>query len=174
MKTYDFILSLDPSGSFKEGKGCTGWSVMDVKANHISLVGNIFAKDYPCMEGYWNAHLKIIDEFNKRYKGRLCIVMEDYLLYSHRAESQINSRMETPKVIGVIQHHCFTNKIPYYMQMASSVKNRWNNEILHYKGYIATKSRRYVLPHNNKLINKHVLDSIRHAVHFHTFKNKEE
>ena len=36
--------------------------------------------------------------------------MEDYMLYPNKAKSQVNSRMETPKLIGVIQLNCYSKR----------------------------------------------------------------
>jgi hypothetical protein len=81
--------------------------------------------------------------------------------------------METPKLIGVLQYHCFKNHLLYIMQTANEVKPRWTDDILHHKKYIVKDGKRWVLPYSNKPINKHCMDAIRHAVHFATFRNGE-
>ena len=83
--------------------------------------------------------------------------------------------METPKLIGIIQHYCWLMKIPYYMQLASEVKNRWTNDILMHKGVIYTRNSRHYIDANCKqYINRHCIDAIRHAMHYDTFRNKKE
>jgi hypothetical protein len=83
--------------------------------------------------------------------------------------------METPKLIGVIQHFCWQKDIPYYMQTAGEVKNRWNNEVLAYKGYIKPRGRGWFPASGTAdTYTHHSLDAIRHAVHFATFRNKED
>jgi hypothetical protein len=80
--------------------------------------------------------------------------------------------METCKLIGVLQHHCWLNQIPYKMQTAGTVKSRWSNEILEHKRYIFKAARGYKTP-TGITINRHCQDAIRHAVHFATFKNEK-
>lgn len=171
--TYAYILALDPSGSFNEGKGTTGWCILEEASQTITLTGSIAAKSFPCMEAYWGAHLKLIAEFRKKYGNRLIVIIEDFLLYADKANAQINSRFETPKLIGVIQHYCYSRKIPYVMQRAADVKRRWSDKTLHYKGYLVSEKNRLIVPRTKHRVNRHCKDAIRHAVHFSTFKNKE-
>lgn len=174
---YDFILAFDPSGNFNEGKGTTGWCVFNALDKRITFAGHIPARHYQSMEGYWQAHVTLIKKFQERYGQRLVVVIEDYFLYKSRADSQINSKFETSKLIGVMQYHCFIHNLPYIMQPASEVKPRWEVKTLVFKGYIKQKGRCYYLPtpaNTEEPINEHCMDSIKHAVHFATFKNKEE
>jgi hypothetical protein len=170
--TYDYILALDPSGSFNEGKGTTGWCVLEEASQVITMSGELNAKSYKCIETYWQAHLQLIADLKKRYGKRLVVVIEDFILYAQKAQAQINSRLETPKLIGILQYYCYTQQIPYHMQLASQVKKRWNDQILHYKGYVATQKRQLVIPRTNVRLSRHCKDAIRHAVHYSTFKNK--
>lgn len=171
---YKFILALDPSGNFTEGKGTTGWSLFNALDNKIIKADSISAKKFATQEEYWYKHMDLITDTSKKHKKQLVIVIEDYLLYASKAKDQINSRMETSKLIGILQLHCFTNGIPYIMQPASEVKKRWTNEILHYKGYIKLYKRKYTIPDTKVAIDRHCLDSIRHGVHYATFKNNKE
>lgn len=171
---YKFILGLDPSGNFYEGKGTTGWCIFNACDKKLIKAGSISAKTFKTQEAYWFAHLDLIATTNKKYKKKLIVVMEDYMLYASKAKDQINSRMETSKLIGVIQLNCYADGIPYVMQTASEVKKRWANNILHYKGYIKEYKRGYTIPNTKEKIDRHCLDSIRHAVHYATFKNDKE
>lgn len=175
MNSSKIILALDPSGSFYEGKGTTGWCLFDTNQNKILTTGDICATKYPAMEQYWHQHCLLIEDMHKAYGSNLFVVMEDYLLYGDKVHSQINSRMETPKLIGLLQYFCWKEYIPYYMQTASEVKNRWTDAILEHKGYIKLEKRRYVVNTTGEpqLIHRHCRDAIRHAVHFSTFKIKE-
>lgn len=169
---YRMLLALDPSGNFKEGKGTTGWCIFNCADMRVAKTGYISALKYDNAEDYWGAHLALIDKYASKYKkGTFGLVIEDYLLYATRAASQVNSRMETPKVIGLMQYHCYKNKIPYYLEPASEVKNRWTNEILKHSGYIKEKSGHYYAPRLKQELNRHCLDAVRHAVHYATFKN---
>lgn len=169
---YAFVLALDPSGSFHEGKGTTGWAIMECAAMKITKCGNIRAVHYDTKEIYWQAHLALLETYYKKYGKRLFLVIEDYILYESKVQCQINSHMETSKLIGIMQHYCWNKGIPYGMQLAAEVKKRWTNEILHYKQYIAYQQKRIILPNNKDYVDKHCMDAIRHAVHFATFKNK--
>ena len=168
---YKHILALDPSGSFHEGKGTTGWCVLDAQTIQVLKTGFIAAKDFPGMEDYWGDHLLLIKQ--------LCtedtiVVIEDYLLYESKLDTQINSRMETPKLIGLLQYSLWEKHIPYYMQTAVEVKKRWADNILIHKGIFIPKGNGVCLPiDTSKLINRHCKDSVRHAVHYATFRNKE-
>ena len=125
------------------------------------------------MEAYWDAHLTLLDLVLAGY-SKTGVVIEDYLLYGSKAANQINSRMETPKLIGVLQYALYQRDQPCHMQPASEVKNRWTNSVLVHKGIIVpTKKGAYSLPDCEVLaISKHALDAIRHAVHYASFKNK--
>ena len=165
------ILAFDPSGAYYESKGTTGWCVYNAEMNTITLVGFISAIKYDSPLKYWDAHLKIINKYSERYKDRLHIVIEDYRLYANSANAQINSTMETCKLIGILQYYCLANDIKYTMQMASQVKNRWTDDILIHKGILRRKSNTLYLSDGKTKVNKHVRDSIRHAIHYATFKN---
>lgn len=171
---YKTILALDPSGNFYEGKGTTGWCIFDCVKNAVSDTGYIAANNYNSMEEYWHAHIKLIDQMKKKHKS-FTVVIEDYLLYQTKLDSQIHSRMETPKLIGLLQYYLWMQNIPYYMQTASEVKKRWSDEVLLHKQIITPLSKGVGIPKQpRKLINRHCKDSIRHAVHYNTFYNKEK
>ncbi len=159
------VMAIDPSGSFKEGKGTTGMSIVDTNYKIIDTA-DVPAKEYATAQEYYQGVCTDIQ------LGWDChsvdhVVIEDYMLYATKAKSQINSRMETSQLIGVMKQYCFDHNIPYTMQPASLVKKRWANKILVYKGIIKSEK------HSG--YSRHELDSIRHAVHYITFVlNKKE
>ena len=169
---YEHILAIDPSGNFEEGKGTTGTCLFDTKANSITTLKDIHAHTYTSKEDYWQAHLGWITEVLEAYPN-LIVVIEDFTLDPRRAMQQSHSKMETPKLIGILQLFCQQQGIPYKMQRAVEVKNRWADHILEYKKYIIKKNRMYYLPDENKPMSRHCKDAIRHAVHYSLFKNKE-
>ena len=171
---YRYILALDPSGSFYEGKGTTGWCVFDTKENKFITCGSLFAKDYKSAEEYWDSVIDLINYWIKIINHKdIILVCEDYLLYATKLQDQINSRMETCKLIGAIQWHCYVKDIPYYMQTASEVKTRWSNKILEHKGYIRQYRRGYTLTSGlTETYTHHTLDAVRHAIHYATFRNR--
>lgn len=157
------ILSYDPSGAFLEGSGTTGYCLCDYneKTQNIAIrgVGEIAAASYKTQQEYWDAHIALLD---------LCkpdqLVIEDFLLYAHKAKQQIGSKMETPQLIGVIKYECIKRNIPLTLQRAVDVKKRWTNEILVHKGILTYEKKHYMI--NGNLISRHIIDSIRHVLHF--------
>lgn len=169
---YDLLLAIDPSGNFKEGKGTTGYCIFDCNTGRVKETGTIAAKNFDCMEAYWQKHIELLTHFI-RGQGKRAVVIEDYLLYGDKATAQVRSRMETPKVIGVMQWFLWQAGIDYYMQLAADVKKRWSNEILVHAKVLTQQGAEYCLRGRKRPICKHEIDSIRHAVHFYTFRVKE-
>jgi len=170
---YKVVLAIDPSGNFYEGKGTTGFCCLQVNEQKILSTKHITAKDYRRMEAYWHEHLKIIKKYIDKHKD-VIVVIEDYLLYASKANTQVNSKMETPKLIGTLQHFCWMKGIPLIMQTASQVKNRWTDELLVHKGLISQKNRFYYVAGTDYKINKHCRDAIRHAMHYANFTRKKK
>ncbi len=169
------ILAIDPSGNFNEGKGISGWLVIDDKTGQIVKFGAIDASTSLKAEEHWEKHTNLIGNLNQSTED-LTVVIEDFILYESKAASQINSRFETIKLIGIIQMYCYLNEIPLHFQTAVSVKRRWKNFLLVKKGYLETKDyskgkRVYEMFYiNGHKVNDHVLDALRHAVHFYYFQ----
>ena len=166
---HKHILALDPSGAYMEGKGTTGWCILNAATHIIELTGTITAVNYKSDVEYWDAHLDMIRLFDGTYEG-LAIVMEDYLLYAAKAEAHINSRFETSQLIGVIKHYAYKKGIPIYIQRATDVKNRWSNKVLLYKNIIKKRGK-HMVTHTGYSVCRHELDAVRHAVHYDTFYN---
>lgn len=163
-----YILAYDPSGNFKEGKGITGWCLFDTQTNKVVKFGYISASMYSNQYAYWDAHIVLLDSLTGFQPD---VVLEDYLLYSNRAENQINSRMETPQLIGVIKFECYKRSIRVILQTAQAVKTRWNNSILVNKGYLNKKGKTYMI--GSVVISNHIQDALRHAVHHATFRKED-
>lgn len=158
-----YILGIDPSGSFKEGNGTTGWCLLkqDGKKSILMRTGEISAEKYPTAESYWAAHLELIDsqiEWQAASRIPFHISMESYILYATKAKAQINSEMETSQLIGAIRIHCFMNDLSLTMRSASQVKDRWADNILIHKGIDIAH------------LSAHIKDSIRHAMHYAHFR----
>jgi hypothetical protein len=167
---YHYIIALDPSGNFNEGKGTTGCCIFNAKTNELIEAKSIYANAYTNQFDYWQAVLYYIIKASIKYKSVIAVV-EDFMLYSTKATAQINSKMETPKLIGVLEYFCTEREIPLTLQPAHLVKNRWSEEVLLYKGYIQRIGRQWRTI-KGKAIDKHAIDAIRHAVHYATFKNE--
>lgn len=171
---YDYIFALDPSGNFHEGKGTTGWVVLDKNENLLER-GFISAADYICPEAYWQAHVDLINKYNRIYKGRLIIVLEEYVLYREKSKDQTNSKMETCRLLGLLQWRCWKLEQPYSMQLASSVMCRWSDELL-LREQILYRDRKTLI-HTQSNLNLgliHTRDAFRHAIHYAVCRNKEE
>ena len=171
------ILSLDPSGNFNEGKGTTGYAVMDAITGKLLEVDVIAAQSAECIEEYWEKHILLLDKLYRHYNGCMVVRCEDYLLYKHKAMDQVQSHFETPQLIGILKYWCFANRVTIYMRPASTVKNRWTDELLERKGYIEKKSSSwYPVGCNQHNLTLHERDAIRHAVacyYFDIERNEE-
>jgi hypothetical protein len=141
---YKHILSLDPSGDWTKGKGTTGVCHLELPNFYIKVF-EIKATDYSSAQEYWDAVIKVIGDYRALYKKNLVVVCEDYILYKDKAEDQINSLLETPRLIGVVQWFCYTHSIPLHLEFAGTVKTRWTNAILEHKGYIQRKGKGYAV-----------------------------
>lgn len=177
MKHYEFILAIDPSGSFSEGKGTTGWVLMDAKRNALRI-GWISAGEYLSAEEYYDAHRTLLSDMHYKYGDDIAVVCEDYVLYPNRAGAQSYSKLETPRLIGILLMACWDERLPIHFQTAAEVKPRWSNTTLmknhilkglgFRKGYaVWLKDGKY------KKVPEHCIDAVRHACHFLTFKNGE-
>jgi hypothetical protein len=164
------ILAIDPSGNFEEGQGTTGICFWNCETNKIQNFYTIRASRYKQKEEYWQAHLNFISSFLS-YGPEIIVVIEDFMLDPARALQQSHSRMETSKLIGIMQTYLFQKKIAYAMQRPAEVKTRWADPILLHKGVLVRVNKSYYLPDGDKIVNKHCRDAIRHAIHFDTFKN---
>lgn len=171
-KMYRYTMGIDPSGAFKEGKGTTGWCVLDNKTNSLLEVGTVSAKDYKTNHEYWEAHINLIKQINKRYNN-MAVSIEDYILYKNHAMAQVNSQLETVQLLGIIKQFCWSYAIDYYIRPAVAVKKRWSDEILVHKGILKIISKHYTVPKTKQRVCEHERDSIRHAIHFNYFENKE-
>lgn len=170
---YKHILALDPSGNFHEGKGTTGWVLMNYKEKLIAR-GYISAKNYSCPEEYWDAHINLIEQNHKKYGDTLIVVMEDYVLYRDKATNQTNSKIETCRLLGVLQHTCWKLKQPYSMQLAASVKQRWSDDLL-FREHIIFRDKRNIIHTDSgmSLGLVHTRDAFRHAMHYIVCRNND-
>lgn len=170
-----YVLGIDPSGNFNEGKGITGWCVFDRALDRVVKCGSIQASHATSQLAYWQAQIEMIRFHINQYRTEGIVVsMEDYVLYSNQAKAQINSAMETSQLIGVIKMECWNRGAPLYMRTASQVKRRWADSVLCYKNYIHKVGNAYHVGCKLKVLCDHERDAIRHAVHCATFELKEE
>lgn len=162
-----YVLGIDPSGAFNEGKGTTGMCLLSkAKYYRLDRAWEIRAKDFFSAEQYWYEHLRYIERIHKQHPN-LVVSFEEYILYAQKAAAQINSHFETSQLIGVIRLYCWQNNIPVFSRPAARAKPRWTDEILVHKGILSEED----------VVNgysPHIKDAIRHAMHCIAFElNKE-
>ena len=140
--------------------------MFDIETMKIVRVGTLKAEDYSCQFRYWDAHVNLIDSM-AGFKPD--VVVEDYLLYGNRAQNQINSRLETPQLLGIIKYEDYKRSIFTYIQTAQAVKTRWSDYVLMRKGYIEKVGASYKLKGYDQVLPTHIKDAIRHALHYATY-----
>ena len=171
---HRYVIGIDPSGNYLEGKGTTGLAVYDRKADKFTYTGYVRAETFDSQMSYWKGVVRVIDLLLERYSSSV-LSIEDYLLYSNAARSQINSTFETPQIIGVLKYAYCHKTI--YTRHASAVKNRWKDDILLRKGYLRHNKRigYYIEDEMGTAtqVIEHSRDAMRHAVHCGKFEVKD-
>lgn len=167
-----YVIGVDPSGAFHEGKGTTGLAVYDISNDRIVQVDTVAATEYACLEKYLLANLKAIMNLYNQYSklGVTVVSIEDFLVYATHAASFTNSKMETCQLIGLLRCELYKQKIKFYMRPASSVKQRWAERILVAKGYITKRGASYYWNDRAQPLATHERDAMKHAIHCGMFE----
>ena len=105
-----YVLGIDPSGAYDEGKGTTGWNIMCCATKEVIEVGTISALDYKTRMEYWDAHTQLIRRCANQY-DKMVLSIEDYMLYKKAALSQVNSTFETVQLLGIIKFFAWNYEI---------------------------------------------------------------
>jgi hypothetical protein len=166
---HKYVLGMDPSGNFEEGYGTTGWCVQDCDTLEIVECGDISARDFKSRTEYHQAHIRLIQQMRLKYKPLKVLSIEDYVLYPNRSREQSLSKMETPRLLGVLEYWCMTAHMEYFTRNAVTAKKRWTDEILVRKHILESKGDKLFAA--GRITNDHIRDSIRHATHFSVFEN---
>lgn len=171
-----YVIGVDPSGNFIEGKGTTGIAVYDIKTDRVIRVGYVSAKTAVSQVDYWEMVIESLEDLLYTYNPKKCaLAVEDYLLYANTAKAQINSTFETPQLIGVIKY-VFRNVCPVLFRTASIAKTRWTDTLLVKKRYlyISKNLGYYIIDENGNNVQaiEHSRDAIRHAVYCGKFEIK--
>lgn len=157
------ILAIDVSGNYKEGKGTSGFCLLE---NDVPMeLFDVSARNYGSAESYWNRHTQLINGYGG--PGLDAVVIEGYRLYNHRgmsASSQANSELETVQLIGAIKHYCWIHDIDLAVQFANEVKSRWKESVLVALGHLELKNNRYYF--QGEVTNDHKRDALKHALHY--------
>jgi hypothetical protein len=158
------VLSFDPSGNYKEGKGTSGFSI-SLDGNMPHKLGDIRAEDYESRQAYWFAHRELIENTFPDY-----IVIESYRLFGDKAKEQTGSALETPQLIGYLEMVAYEFDIPSYLQDPST-KQRHADKVLVAAGVIVKKGTRYY--YKGELTNLHQRDALRHDLYFNKYNKKK-
>ena len=170
-----YVIGIDPSGAYLEGKGTTGICLMDCKTLKVIEVSEISAKRFTDRMEYWDAHLMFIRKILKKHPNNVTVSIEDYLLYQNKLEAQTNSTCETIQLLGVIKHYCWANAVPLYIRPASFAKTRCNDRVLEFKCGIEPVMHGYCCPSAaTGLLSGHELDAIRHALFYALLENEQD
>lgn len=171
-----YVIGVDPSGNFYEGKGTTGIAVYDIKTDKILHVNYVSAKNALSQVEYWDNVLRALHDLLHKYNTKRCVLaVEDYLLYANTAKAQINSTFETPQLIGIIKYH-FNCICPVLFRNANTAKTRWTDDILVRKKYLLVDKKLgyYIINENGVMtqVIEHSRDAIRHAIYCGKFEIK--
>ena len=171
-----YVIGVDPSGNFYEGKGTTGIAVYDIKADKIIGATYVSAKLASTQVEYWETVIGELKCLLTKYGKHKCVLaVEDYLLYANTAKAQINSTFETPQLIGVIKFY-FNSVCPVLFRNANTAKMRWTDDLLLKKKYlfIDKKLGYYIYDEKDNVVQviEHSRDAIRHALDCGKFEIK--
>lgn len=169
MSYIRYVIGIDPSGAFHEGKGTTGIAVYDRQKDKIVHITTLCASDYDCLEAYFVAHRSLIKRLQHGYRN-IAVSVEDFLVYGTHATTFTNSHMETCQLLGYLKTTLYTEGIKYYLRPASIVKKRWANNVLEHKGYVRRVGASCFHECVKGALATHMLDAIRHAVHCGKFE----
>ena len=168
---HRYVLGVDPSGNFYEGKGTTGYWVLDCKTGKTKEFGSISAKNCKSQLEYWENHLAKFVTLNKKYKD-LAFSVEDYRLYAAKAKQQINSTFETIQLIGIIKYWMYATNRTLRMRLATLAKNRFSDLWLEQNNYIYKKNGSWYCKGSSKALKTHERDALRHALYYMYFENE--
>ena len=164
------IMAIDPSGNYTEGKGVTGYvEALLYEDGRLEYrdIGTIRADKFPTKMAFWEAHMKL----TLMYFDEL--VIEDYRLYNHqgsKAAMQTGSRLETPRLLGLLEFWAANNKVPITWQMASQT-TAYNEDVLVARNILKKQGSRYFL--NGEKTNDHIRSALKH-LHRYLANRKEK
>lgn len=155
---YVFI---DPSGSFNEGKGHTGVSIIEDFNFETLKTYSISAKDYTERHLYW------MDIIRKAIGPNTTVVIESFV---NRNNGFLIGKMpETPLLIGALIWELEQLNIKYIFQTPTQAKARFKDDYLgmyipKYEVKEISGKKYYYL--NGQITNDHIRDSLKHLVYY--------
>ena len=158
---YIFV---DPSGSFNEGKGHTGIACISDMNWDTLTIESVSASHYSSRHEYWKA---IASSIVSRITLDTHVIIEAFMI--RNVGYVIGKMPETIQLIGYLSFILEEYGIPYTFQTPSQAKSRFKDTMLPtFIPNLTHKSNRYYL--NNKIINDHVRDALKHLLYFNTYK----
>lgn len=158
---YIFV---DPSGSFNEGKGHTGIACISDMNWGTLTIESVSASHYSSRHEYWKAIASFIVS---RITLDTHVIIESFMI--RNVGYVIGKMPETIQLIGYLSFILEEYGIPYTFQTPSQAKSRFKDTMLPtFIPNLTHKSNRYYL--NNKIINDHVRDALKHLLYFNTYK----
>ena len=155
------ITAIDPSGNFDEGKGTTGIIVAKWNKGQkwptIEKLVSIKAIKYKSKQAYYNDILYFIPFSN-------VVVIEDFTLRPNVAKSLKGSILETVRLIAILETKCREFGLKCILQQAAHAKAKWTNKLLLNHKLIKKHGNGFMI--NEKKIDKHILDALRHLLYF--------
>lgn len=163
---------IDPSGSFSEGKGQTGVTIMlDDDWSSLEMF-SVKAKDFSCRHLYWEA---IANTFRKEKKEDVIVIIESFII---RTTGFLMGQMpETIQLIGMLRYYLEKLGYTYVFQAPTLAKSRFRDMALprYVPGFTYDKdANRYYL--NGNMTNDHMRDALKHLLYFKKYgkiKGKE-
>jgi hypothetical protein len=158
-----YYIAIDPSGSFNEGKGHTGMSIIKDWDYDTLEVISFDANKYESRLEYWNA---IINTILKYPVDETHVVIESFTI---RTNGFLMGKMpETMLFIGAISYVLETLKYRFIFQSPSQAKSRFKDEYLdkYIPGYVKKGDYFYI---NNKKTNDHIRDSLKHLIYYQKY-----
>ncbi len=153
---YRHILGIDPGQ-------ISGFCLM--KQDKPIYVSDIKLETYNSLIEFWSAHLERIQTFVSACKDSLIVVVEDFILNPRRANQFAGSRMETSKLIGIIEHFCGVRNIPLHLTKPVEHQSQFSDKVLLKLGYMVRTPRGFNTMEDLCLSN-HSKDALRLAVHY--------
>ncbi len=166
-----WYMAIDPSGSYNEGKGSTGIALMygDDMTNLTSY--DIKAKHFENRHDYW----KEIMSHPILLSKNITVIIETFVVRSNGF--LVGKMPETSLFIGALVWELEKRNIPYVFQNPSQAKTRFKDENLgkYLTNYEIRKDKRgrnlYYL--NDKQLNDHQRDAIKHLLYYKRYGERE-
>lgn len=158
-----FYIAIDPSGSFNEGKGHTGLSIIKDWNWDTLQVTSFDAKKYNSKLEYWQA---MIDTILKFPESETHVVIESFTI---RTNGFLMGKMpETMLFIGALSYVLESKGYKIIFQSPSQAKSRFKDEYLGmYIPEYELKGKYYYL--KGKITNDHMRDSLKHLIYYYKY-----